>query len=150
MPHWLVKTEPGEYSIDDLQRDKSTAWTQVRNYQARNYLREMKPGDEVLIYHSNAEPSGIVGVGKVKAAARPDPTQFDKKSDYYDPKATAENPRWFAPELSFGRKFRKPVPLEALKREESLEGLQLLQRGSRLSVMSVSPAHFAAIMKIAG
>jgi predicted RNA-binding protein with PUA-like domain len=94
MKHWLVKTEPDVYSIDDLKRDRKTEWTGVRNYQARNFLREMHVGDMVLVYHSNAEPSGVVGVGKVVRLAEADPTQFDKKSEYYEPKATKEAPRW--------------------------------------------------------
>jgi len=145
MAYWLVKTEPHVYSIDDLQRDKFTAWTGVRNYQARNFLREMKRGDIVLIYHSNAEPPGVVGIASVKNEAKPDPTQFEQDGEYFDPAATKENPRWFCPDLAFLKKLPKMVSLEELRNNRDLDGLALLQRGSRLSVIPVSDKHFAII-----
>ena len=149
MATWLVKTEPDVFSIDDFLRVKVTDWTGVRNYQARNFLMEMKDGDEVLIYHSNAEPSGVVGVAKVAAKASPDKTQFDPKSEYFEPKATKLAPRWFCPDLKFVRKFPRQVPLEELRKTKALDGLALLQKGSRLSVIPVSRKHFDTIVKMA-
>lgn len=133
------------YSIDQLRRDKVTAWTGVRNYQARNFLKQMELGDHVLIYHSNAEPPGVVGIAKVKSVAKPDPTQFDRKSEYFDSAATADSPRWFCPDLAFAAKFENMVSLELLRGNAGLEGLLLLQRGSRLSVLPVSEKHFSII-----
>jgi predicted RNA-binding protein with PUA-like domain len=145
MAFWLVKTEPHVYSIDDLRRDKITAWTGVRNYQARNFLKQMEVGDLVLVYHSNAEPPGVVGVARVKHGAKADPTQFDRKSEYFDPAASLEKPRWFCPDLAFSAKLAVMVTLESLRAQASLSGLQLLQRGSRLSVLPVSEKHFDII-----
>jgi predicted RNA-binding protein with PUA-like domain len=149
MATWLVKTEPDVYSIDDLARDKVTDWTCVRNYQARNFLKAMAVGDEVLIYHSNAEPSGVVGIARVCAVASPDPTQFDKKSEYFDPKATKEAPRWFCPDLKFVRKLSRLIALDELRSCTTLAGLALLQKGSRLSVLPVSEKHFDTIVELA-
>lgn len=145
MAFWLVKTEPHVYSIDDLQRDKVTSWTGVRNYQARNFLREMSVGDLVLVYHSNAEPPGVFGIARVKQSAKPDPTQFDERSEYFDPAASLEKPRWFCPDLAFSAKLSMMVSLDSLRGQASLSGLQLLQRGSRLSVLPVTEAHFEII-----
>lgn len=150
MKHWLVKTEPDVYSIDDLKRDQKTEWTGVRNYQARNFLQEMRVGDMVLVYHSNAEPSGVVGVGKVARLAEPDPTQFDKSSEYFEPKATKETPRWFCPQIAFVKKLQVMVSLGDLRDTKALDGLLLLQRGSRLSVIPVSEKHFKKIVEMAG
>lgn len=148
MAWWLVKTEPDVYSIDDLARDKITAWTGVRNYQARNFLREMKKGEKVLVYHSNAEPSGVVGIATVHREGAPDLTQFDRSSEYFDPKATRENPRWFCPELKFSKKFSGLVSLDALRQNKVLQELLLLRRGSRLSVVPIVERHFEAIVKM--
>jgi predicted RNA-binding protein with PUA-like domain len=148
MATWLVKTEPDVYSIDDLARDKVTNWTCVRNYQARNFLKAMAVGDNVLIYHSNAEPSGVVGLARVCKLAVADPTQFDKKSEYFDPKATQEAPRWFCPDLKFVRKLARTIPLDELRACKALTGLALLQRGSRLSVIPVSEKHFDTIVEL--
>jgi predicted RNA-binding protein with PUA-like domain len=148
MATWLVKTEPDVFSIDDLARVKTTDWTGVRNYQARNFLMAMEEGDEVLIYHSNAEPSGIVGLARVHAKATPDKTQFDSKSEYFEPKATKAAPRWFCPDLKFVRKFPRQIPLNELRSIKALDGLSLLQKGSRLSVIPVSGKHFDVILKL--
>lgn len=148
MATWLVKTEPDVFSIDDLARVKTTDWTGVRNYQARNFLMAMEEGDEVLIYHSNAEPSGIVGLARVHAKATPDKTQFDSKSEYFEPKATKAAPRWFCPDLKFVRKFPRQIPLNELRSIKALDGLALLQKGSRLSVLPVSGKHFDTILKL--
>jgi predicted RNA-binding protein with PUA-like domain len=143
MAFWLVKTEPDLYSIDDLKRDSATLWSGVRNFQARNYLLAMQLEDRVLVYHSNAKPPGVVGVARVIRLAEADLTQFDSKSEYFDPRSKREHPRWFAPLLEFVSKFPAMVPLDTLRREESkLAGLPLLQRGSRLSVIPVSEGHF--------
>jgi predicted RNA-binding protein with PUA-like domain len=149
MAAWLVKTEPDVYSIDDLARDKVTDWTCVRNYQARNFLVKMAVGDDVLIYHSNAEPSGIVGLARVHKEAKPDRTQFDPTGEYFDPKATVEAPRWFCPDLKFVRKLPRQLTLEELRGSSALNGLALLQRGTRLSVVPVSGRHFELIMAMA-
>ena len=150
MAYWLVKTEPDVYSIEDLERDGSTAWTEVRNYQARNYLREMKVGEEVLVYHSNSTPSGVVGIAKVAQEATADPTQFDKHSEVFDPKATPETPRWFCPELAFVKKGSQMAALGDLRDLPELEGMVLLQRGSRLSVQPVTKDQFRVISKLIG
>lgn len=149
MATWLVKTEPDVFSIDDFARVKVTDWTGVRNYQARNFLMSMAEGDDVLIYHSNAEPPGVVGLATVHAKASPDKTQFDPSSEYFDEKARAANPRWFCPDLKFVRKFPRQIPLDELRRTRALEGLTLLQKGSRLSVIPVSDKHFDTIVKMA-
>lgn len=148
MACWLVKTEPEVYSIDDFARDGTTDWTGVRNYQARNFLKEMAVSDKVLIYHSNAEPPGVAGVGSVVEAAKPDKTQFNPASEYYDEKSTKASPRWFCPEIRFVKKFSRLVPLEELRGSKALSGLLLLQRGSRLSVTPVSEKHFNEIVSL--
>lgn len=148
MNYWLMKSEPESFSIDDLQKKKKTDWDGVRNYQARNYMRDqMRLGDLIYFYQSNAEPSGIVGIMRVSKESHPDSTQFDKKSDYYDPKATKEKPIWFLVEVEFVEKF--PIlPLERLKKEEALADMPLVQKGTRLSVMPVSPWEWKAIEKL--
>jgi predicted RNA-binding protein with PUA-like domain len=148
MKYWLAKTEPDVYSIDDLARDGKTLWTAVRNYQARNFLREMKRKDVVLIYHSNAEPPGVAGIAEVSEEDLADPTQFDKAGEYYDPKATREQPRWFCPEVKFVKKLPELVSLDRLRAQKSLDGLLLLQKGSRLSVIPVSKDHFHAMLEL--
>jgi predicted RNA-binding protein with PUA-like domain len=149
MATWLVKTEPDVFSIDDFARARVTDWNGVRNYQARNFLMSMEAGDDVLIYHSNAEPPGVVGLATVHATASPDKTQFDPTSEYFDGKASTANPRWFCPDLKFVRKFARQIPLDELRRTRALEGLTLLQKGSRLSVIPVSDKHFDTIVKMA-
>ncbi len=146
MNYWLAKSEPEEYSIDDLKKDKVCHWDGVRNYQARNYMREMQKGDLVLFYHSNAAPPGVAGVMKVVKIAYPDPSQFDKKDKHFDPKSTGDNPRWFCPDLKFERKFKQFISLSELRNTKGLEKLPLLQRGSRLSVHPVSKREFEIIV----
>lgn len=148
MKYWLVKTEPDVYSIDDLAREGRTLWSGVRNYQARNFLREMKLGDRLLIYHSNAQPPGVVGVGEISREHQPDPTQFEKGGEYFDPKSKLDNPRWSCPEVAFMKKLPSLVSLQALREEKSLKGLLLLQPGTRLSVIPVSEDHFRAIIAL--
>lgn len=150
MSKWLVKTEPESYSVHDFVRDKVTCWDGVRNYQARNYLIAMKKGDEVLVYHSSADPTGVAGVAKVVKEAYPEPAQFDPKSKYFDPGSTMDNPRWMAPDLKLVRAFRSIVTLDELRAEKRLEKLVVLRRGNRLSVTPVSDAEFEVITKLAG
>ena len=149
--HWLMKSEPGDFSIDDLQRVGTEPWTGVRNYQARNFMRQMKAGDGVLFYHSNTEVPGIYGIGKVVTEAYPDPTQFQPKSKYHDPKATREEPRWFLVDVAFDRKLAEPVTLRAIKaRAADLgEEFELVRRGSRLSVLPVSAAQWKLLLSLA-
>jgi predicted RNA-binding protein with PUA-like domain len=147
--YWLMKSEPEVYSIDDLERDGKTDWTQVRNFKARNYMREMKVGDGVLFYHSNADPSGVAGVAEVCREAYPDRTQFDAKSDYFEPKATKEKPYWYCPDVRFVAKLARLVPLEELKASDKLDGMLLTSgKASRLSVQPVEKKHFDAIVKM--
>ena len=148
MAYWLVKTEPNTYSIADFRREKVTPWDGVRNYQARNYLRAMQPGELVFFYHSVVDPVGIVGLAKVKRNAYPDPTQFDKESAYFDGKASKENPRWFSPDLEFIKAYSAPLALEELRKEQALQSMVLLQKGSRLSVQPVSEKEFKFIEKL--
>ncbi len=150
MRHWLLKTEPDVYSIDDLKRDGSTCWHGVRNYQARNFMRDdMKVGDLVLLYHSSTEPMGVVGVARVSRAGYADHTALDKKSEYHDPKATKENPIWMMVDVAFAEKFPRMVTLAEIKRNKKLAGMPLLQRGQRLSVQPVEAKHFDVIMSMA-
>ncbi len=147
MRYWLMKSEPGEFSIDDLAREpkKSTSWIGVRNYQARNFMRDqMQLGDLVLFYHSTCEVPGIAGIAEVSKLAYPDETQFDRKSDYFDPKATRDNPRWVHVDVKLVKKTRL-VPLAELRGYPKLAKMQLLQRGNRLSITPVDPAEWKFI-----
>lgn len=149
--YWLVKSEPDVYSIDDLARDGKTAWTGVRNYQARNFMRDaMRVGDVVFFYHSNATPTGIAGLARVASAVYPDPLQFDKKSEYFEPRATEAKPVWMLVDIAFERKFKSFCSLETLRTDRRLEGMLLLERGQRLSVQPVEPAHAKHILARAG
>ena len=147
MRHWLMKSEPDAFSIDDLRRLKRDAWSGVRNYQARNFMREMEVGDPVLFYHSSCEPPGIAGLAKVAAKAHPDATQFDPKSPYFDPKATKAKPIWECVDVAFVRKSKRLIPLDELRAMKPLKDMVLLRRGSRLSVQPVTKAEFDVIMK---
>jgi predicted RNA-binding protein with PUA-like domain len=149
MAFWLMKSEPDVFSIDDLKKKRIEPWNGVRNYQARNFMREMKPGEQILFYHSNAQEIGVVGLMEVKGQAYPDPTQFDPSSEYYDPKSTKENPRWSLVDVKFIEKFPRCVTLEELKAVKALEGLLLLRKGNRLSVIPVEAKHFQIILKMA-
>ncbi|MFT3837322.1 MAG: EVE domain-containing protein [Myxococcaceae bacterium] len=150
MRFWLMKSEPDVFSIDDLARERTTGWEGVRNYEARNIMRDlMKPGDQVLFYHSNAKPSGVAGLAKVDGLPIPDPTQFDRRSPYYDAASTAAAPRWQMVRIAFVQRFRDVLPLERLKAHKALEGMALLRKGQRLSVQAVQPKHFRAVLKLA-
>ena len=146
--YWLMKSEPDEFSIDDLARVGSEPWTGVRNYQARNFMwRTMRVGDGVFFYHSNAAIPGIAGLAKVGSTPYPDPTQFDAGSDYFDAKSTQEDPRWWMVDVAFERKFAKVISLESLRGEaDALDDFILLRRGTRLSVLPVSPAQWKHIL----
>ena len=147
MAYWLMKSEPDEFSIDALAKVTSEPWSGVRNYQARNFMIAMKIGDGILFYHSNTAVPGVVGIAEVVATARPDPTQFDKKSDYYDPKSTAEKPRWQLVDVGFKRKLKRVISLEELKAKAAdLGDFPLLQRGTRLSVVPVTAAQWKKIL----
>lgn len=150
MNYWLMKSEPDAFSIDDLKKVKKEPWSGVRNYQARNFMwKDMKLGDGVLFYHSNAKIPGIAGLAKVASKAYPDPTQFDPESDYWDPKATPEKPRWFLVDVSFERKFSAVLSLETLKANADILGdFVLLNRGTRLSVLPVTKAQWQTILKL--
>lgn len=151
MHYWLMKSEPDCFSIDDLQSrpEQTEPWDGVRNYQARNFMREMRKGDRVLFYHSNANPPGVVGTAVIAKTAYPDPTQFDPESDHYDPKSTIDKPRWDLVEVKFERKFQKIITLEILKTIPELANMLLLQKGSRLSVMPVAKTDFELILGLA-
>ena len=149
--YWLVKSEPTEFSIDDFEKSKNqtTYWDGVRNYQARNYIRdEMKTGDKVLFYHSNTEPNAVVGVCEVVKEAYPDYTQFDLKNPHYDDKADKKNPTWFMVDIKLVKKFKKPVTLDQIKANPNLAQMKLLQIGNRLSVMPVTIKEFEEILKM--
>lgn len=149
MKYWLVKSEPDEFSIEALQRVGVEPWGGVRNYQARNHMRQMKIGDGVLLYHSSCAVPGVAGVAKVVVAAYPDPTQFDSASDYHDPKSSPEEPRWSAVDVAFVRKFKRVVPLDELREHaDALGEFALLQRGNRLSVLPVSAAQWKTILAL--
>ncbi len=151
MNYWLMKSEPDTFSIDDLQQRGTEPWDGVRNYQARNFMRdEMHVGDLVLFYHSNAKPPGVAGIGKVASKAYPDPTQFDSTSTYYDPKSTKENPRWWLVDIAFVAKFKEFVPLDALKTNGALKDMKVVQRGQRLSVQLVTKDEFAIVKAMGG
>jgi predicted RNA-binding protein with PUA-like domain len=148
---WLIKSEPSEFSIEDLEKSKNQTayWDGVRNYQARNFIRdEMKIGDEVLFYHSNNEPNAVVGVCEVVKEAYPDHTQFDPKHVHYDPKTDKKNPPWFMIDIMLTSRLKKPVTLEDIKSNPKLSNMRLVQRGNRLSVMPVIKDEYKEILKM--
>jgi predicted RNA-binding protein with PUA-like domain len=151
--HFLMKSEPSVFSIDDLAKAKGRAsgWDGVRNYQARNLMRdEMRPGDLVLFYHSSADVTGVAGIATIAEAAHPDPTQFDPKSDYYDAASPRAAPRWLQVGVRLVEKFASPVSLETIRETPALAGMDLLRRGNRLSVQRVTAAEFETIVALAG
>lgn len=148
--HWLIKSEPDVFSIEDLEKVKQEPWTGVRNYQARNFMwHDMQPGELAIFYHSNAKPSGAAGVAKVASEPYPDPTQFDPKSEYFDPKATEDNPRWWLVDFKHVATFKEAIPLEILKADPSLAEMMVCHKGTRLSINPVEEKHFKRVMKIA-
>lgn len=149
--YWLMKSEPEVFSIRDLAKSprKTTSWEGVRNYQARNFLREMKRGDGVLFYHSNADPPAVVGTARVVRTAYPDPTAFEKRSKYYDPGSTPSQPRWDMVDIRLSRRFRRPLSLDRLRQEPALRKMELLRKGSRLSVQPVRPGEWKRVLELA-
>lgn len=150
--YWLFKSEPTDFSFDDLLNapQQTTAWTGVRNYQARNFMRDdMKRGDAVLYYHSSTKDTGVVGLAEVVSEPYPDPTQFDKKSNYFDEKASVDKPRWFLVDIRAVRELERFVPLDEIKAESALAEMRLVQRGNRLSVMPVKKCEFDKILVMA-
>jgi predicted RNA-binding protein with PUA-like domain len=146
-----MKSEPDAFSIDDLRKVGVEPWNGVRNYQARNFMRDgMQVGDGVLFYHSNCPVPGIVGVAKVASAAYPDPTQFDRKSDYYDPKSKPEEPRWVLVDVAFERKLKRTIPLDEIKQQADAlgDGFALIARGNRLSVLPVTAAQWKHLLSM--
>lgn len=151
MSYWLIKTEPSEFSIQDLQRkkDQTEHWDGVRNYQARNFMRdEMKIGDQAFFYHSNCEQPGIVGIAKIVKESYPDHTAFDKTDNHYDPKSDKKNPRWFMVDVKFVKQFKNTISLKAIKENKVLADMKLVQRGNRLSVMPVTNKEWTNILKM--
>ncbi len=151
MHHWLIKSEPDVFSIHDLAKAKkrTTHWEGVRNYQARNFLRAMKQGDLALYYHSNAEPSAVAGIVEVVREAYPDPAAWDPGSDYHDPKASPQNPIWSMVDVRLVEIFPRALPLDELRGVKALAGMELLRRGSRLSVTPVTAAEFRTLEQLA-
>ncbi|CAN5820426.1 EVE domain-containing protein [soil metagenome] len=146
--YWLVKSEEDVYSIDHLEEDGRTMWDGIRNYEARNTMRDlMKPGDSVLYYHSNASPPGVAGMARVASEPYADPFQFDSDSPYFDPKATPGEPRWFLVDMAFVEKFSRLVPLAEIREHPGLEDMTLLKR-MRLSVQPVEPDHFEIVCSL--
>jgi predicted RNA-binding protein with PUA-like domain len=151
MNYWLMKTEPDVFSFQDLKerRGQTEPWNGVRNYQARNFMRdEMRPGDLILFYHSSCAVPGVAGLARVSSLPYPDETQFDKKSEYYDPKATREKPRWFLVDVSFHQDLKHFVSLEELKEQPPLEQMRLMQKGNRLSILPVTQEEFTFIKQL--
>lgn len=148
---WLMKTEPEVFSIDDLAAatNQTTCWDGVRNYQARNFMRDrMQLGDRVLVYHSNADPSSVVGTATIVTTSYPDPTAWDPNDPHYDPKSDPDNPRWFMVDIQFESKFLTPLSLEMLRSVPELSQMELLRKGTRLSVQPVSKQEFSSIEKL--
>ena len=149
--YWMMKSEPDAFSIDDLERIGTEPWNGVRNYQARNFMRDgMRVGDGVMIYHSNTKVPGIAGLATVASAAYPDDTQFDAGSHYFDAKATREQPRWFLVDVAFDRKLKRLIPLEEIRQHTDAlgEGFALTARGSRLSVFPVTAAQWKLLLSL--
>ncbi len=147
MAYWLMKSEPDAYSIDDLERDGREPWDGIRNYQARNMMRDdMRIGDEILFYHSSCKVPAVVGISRVASEPYPDPTQFDPDAKYYDAKSNPDDPRWILVDVEFVRKLDKPVTLTEIKAHPGLDDMILTRRGNRLSIMPVEKAHWDIIL----
>ena len=146
--HWLMKSEPEAFSIGDLEKKGVAGWDGVRNYQARNFMKEMRVGDKVLFYHSNAAPPGVAGLAQVARTSYPDPTQFDPKSGHHDPKASPGKPIWFQVDVRFVKKLPRLLPLDELRGVPALAEMPLFRR-SRLSVQPVTPTQWEAIFALA-
>jgi predicted RNA-binding protein with PUA-like domain len=147
--YWLINSEPSVYYIEDLRTDRTTCWDSIRNYQARNNMREMAVGDEVLFYHSQSNPPGVAGIARVVREAYPDHTQFDRDHDYFDPKSDEDDPRWWMVDVEFVRAFDEALPLADVRDDPALADMVLV-RNSRLSVQPVEPGEFRRIVELAG
>jgi predicted RNA-binding protein with PUA-like domain len=148
---WLVKSEPSTYSIQDLERDGTTEWWGIRNFKARNYMRDaMQVGDRVLFYHSNADPLGVYGLAEVASEAHPDSKQFEKGHHYHDPDSDPRNPTWWCVDLRHVETFAEPVTRERMKTARGLEKMSVLKRGNRLSITPVEPAEYEVVRRLAG
>jgi predicted RNA-binding protein with PUA-like domain len=152
MKYWLLKSEPDVFSFEHLKKrpKKTEPWNGVRNYQARNYMREMQVGDLGFFYHSSCEVPGVAGLVKITKLAYPDPTQFDPKSEYYDTGAKKDDPRWSMVDVTWEADFKSPVTLDMLRDDPALEGLIVLRKGNRLSITPVEEKHFKRICKLGG
>lgn len=149
MPHWLMKTEPDGFSIDDLKKRQREPWDGVRNYQARNFMRDsMKPGDQVFIYHSACAVPGIAGIGEVVGDSYPDPSQFNAKSKYYDEASKPDEPRWWLVDIAFVRKLDRLITLEELKALPAMSESLLVKRGNRLSILPVTAPQWRAVLAL--
>lgn len=151
MNYWLMKSEPGEFSIDDLEQmpDQTEHWDGVRNYQARNMMRDdMRIGDKIFFYHSNCDIPGIVGLAEVVRESYPDFTAFDPEDKHYDPKSDPEKPRWFMVDVKFVRKTKRTISLDELKEQEGLDGFPLTRKGNRLSIMPVTAQQWEFILSL--
>lgn len=149
MKYWLMKSEPDAFSIDDLKAVSQEPWDGVRNYEARNFMRDqMRPGDQVLFYHSNAKPPGVVGIAEVASDSYPDPTQYDEESKYFDPKSTDEKPRWYLVDLQYVKHLPRQVSLQEIRDNAALEDIMLVKR-SRLSVIPLKLEEFEEIVRMA-
>lgn len=147
MQYWIFKSEPGSYSIDDLKKDKQTYWDGVRNYQARNMLRDdVKNGDFIIFYHSSCDEPGAYGLAKVSKEGYPDYSAWDKKSEHPDPKSTKEKPIWYMVDIIFKSKFKNKITLKDMRSMPDFSGMRLLQRGNRLSLFPISKKHFDTII----
>jgi len=148
--YWLMKSEPSAFSIDDLQRapGRSTSWDGVRNYQARNYMRQMRLGDQILFHHSSADPPAVAGVAEVVREAYPDQTAFDRNDRHFDPKSNPARPTWDMVDIRLVRKFAHPLPLDLLRKKPGLRRMELLRRGSRLSVQPVRAEEWKIILRL--
>ncbi len=149
MACWLMKSEPDVYSIDDLQRDGQEMWDSIRNYQARNMMRDdMRIGDPIFFYHSSCKEPGVVGIAEVASKPYPDPVQFDKQSRYFDAKSDPDNPRWILVDVKFVRKLKRNVTLTEIKAEKILADMILTRKGNRLSIMPVEKKHWDKILSL--
>lgn len=146
--YWLMKSEPESYGIDHLKKDKKTAWTGIRNFLARNYMRQMQIGDGILFYHSSCKVPGVYGTAEVASLPYPDPTQFDAKSRYFEPRATKDKPVWDLVDIKYVGTLAHPVPLSDIRAHTSLHGMEILKPRSRLSVTPVTPAEFSEIVRL--
>lgn len=149
MAYWLMKSEPGVFGVDDLERQGVASWEGVRNYQARNFMRDgMRKGDAAFLYHSGCDEPAVVAVMEICREAYPDPTQFDRKSPYHDPASLPSAPRWLMVDVRYRRRLHRPIPLRELKGVPGLSGLELVKRGNRLSVMPVSAREWQLVLAL--